>query len=429
MSHRRWALAGVVALVATSVPVALAAPASAAEVGCDELEDGVRQQTTTVSAPYRDLLVGRARQTGASTNGGPAPVDGRGVGVAVVDSGVDAGTGLLRVERGYAVPGAGRLNNGHGTLVAGLIGGASRGGTAGGATGWAPGATIVPVKVTRTNADGVDEGVVRTDDLVVALEWVADNLRARDIEVVNLSLTVTDRTPALDRVVRRLQRSAVVVAATGNRPAPEAGSDGTAQDAYEAGEDVRTYPAHYTYPAVVGVSAVAPEGQDTAASVYASSGIDVTAPTFGAATVALGGSTCTLREVATSWSTAEVSGLAALLRQAYPRDTPAQTAARITRTATGALGGGTAERGPFSGAGVVQPLEALRQPLRLDRSGAPVGTSQVGALDDAPAEVAAPPADPLARSREQFLWWGVFAGGGLLVCLLARPLFARLRRR
>jgi serine protease AprX len=178
-----------------------------------------------VVAPQRELRVtaAGATPTGAdstvrATLGLPADGDeGRGVRVAVVDTGVAdvpglAGAVARRVDLTGTGPGDGL---GHGTFMAGLIAGS-------GAPyrGVAPGATIDDVKV----ADAAG----RTDLITVlrGLQWVAD--RARTVDVVNLSLASGSPLPyqvdPLNQALRTLWTRGVTVVVPSGNDGPAAGS-------------------------------------------------------------------------------------------------------------------------------------------------------------------------------------------------------------
>src|SRR2546428_2524165 len=117
-------------------------------------------------------------------------VIGRGIGIAVVDSGIYAHpdlagrivaaidfTSSMPVVSSAALGDAG----GHGTHVAGLI--AGDGTASGGAyAGVAPGANLVDVRV--INADGVSS----VSTVLAGLQWVLANRATYNIRVVNLSL-------------------------------------------------------------------------------------------------------------------------------------------------------------------------------------------------------------------------------------------------
>ena len=135
--------------------------------------------------------------------------DGRGVGIAVVDSGIGAadafGGRLVRAPFGRSVGDS----HGHGTFVAGVL--ASRTGEY---SGVAPAATIYDVNVSQP--DGV-----YSSDVIAGLEWVLANHRRLNIRVVNISLAETlpssYRRNPLDATVERLwNRGVVVVVAAGN---------------------------------------------------------------------------------------------------------------------------------------------------------------------------------------------------------------------
>jgi subtilisin family serine protease len=155
--------------------------------------------------------------------------------VAVVDTGVDASQPDLR---GALVPGwntlAGNANtaddNGHGTLVAGVI--AARGNNGIGVAGYCWRCSIMPVKV--LDADGRGSGA----QIAAGVNWAAEHGAA----VINLSFTLDHPDPLVETAVEdALARGALVVAAAGNvhGGAPE-------------------YPA--AYPGVISVAGVNPSG-------------------------------------------------------------------------------------------------------------------------------------------------------------------------
>ena len=141
---------------------------------------------------------------------------GSGVGVAVVDTGVDFNhTDLqpLGSASFSAFGGSAQDDNSHGTHVAGTI--AARN-NASGVVGVAPGATIYAVKVLDAAGGGSDAGVT------AGLDWVAANAAAVSprIRVVNMSLgragTLGDN-PILRAAVQNLTSNGIaVVVAAGN---------------------------------------------------------------------------------------------------------------------------------------------------------------------------------------------------------------------
>jgi type VII secretion-associated serine protease mycosin len=178
---------------------------------------------------------------------------GRGVTVAVVDTGVDAShpdlqhavlPGIDLVDAG----GDGRTDpNGHGTHVAGIIAGAADGA---GMEGLAPDVRILPVRVLGRDGSG--------DDAVIAagILWALRN----GAQVINLSLGGIERDPLLaDAVDRAVSAGVVVVAAAGNSGA--------------SGEVM--YPA--AHPTVLAVAATGP---DDKTSLFSTRGdyVDLAAP-------------------------------------------------------------------------------------------------------------------------------------------------------
>jgi serine protease AprX len=176
-----------------------------------------------VVAPQRELTVAEAGTppaTGTATTvrqmlGLPATgTEGRGVTVAVVDTGIADVPDLAgRVTARVDLSGTGNGDGyGHGTFMAGLI--AASGAASNGAhRGVAPGADLVDVKV--ADAQG------RTDLITVlrGLQWVSDH--RKDIDVLNLSLSSNSPMPyqidPLNQALQALwQRGVTVVVPSGN---------------------------------------------------------------------------------------------------------------------------------------------------------------------------------------------------------------------
>ena len=260
---------------------------------------------------------------------------GAGVTVAVVDSGVDAnpqfgdrvtiGPDLAPSPTGPspdAAPDADCV--GHGTSVASIIAAAPVPGVS--FSGVAPAAGILSVKI--TNSDTFP-GSVAAQAIVAAVDDGA--------QVINLSLA-TVSTPALAAAVRFAQASNVVVVAAAGNDSPD-GATGP------------FYPA--AYPGVLSVGAV---GQDGARAGFSDTRtpVSVTAPGV-SVTAAYPGVFPRAYNPAsngTSFATAFVSGVAALVRAAHPGLDQAQVVARITATANGSAGPGT-------GHGLINPVQAV----------------------------------------------------------------------
>ncbi|HET7696183.1 MAG TPA: S8 family peptidase [Vicinamibacterales bacterium] len=176
-----------------------------------------------------DRLVAAAMDRTSATVGARAVreqlnVDGSGIGVAVIDSGITPwhddlgdGAGGQRVARfvdfvnGLTTP---YDDYGHGTHVAGIV--AGNGFDSGGArSGMAPGAHLVALKVLNAAGEG------RISDVIAALDYVVANKDALNIRVVNLSVAggvhESYLTDPLTLAARRVVAAGiVVVAAAGN---------------------------------------------------------------------------------------------------------------------------------------------------------------------------------------------------------------------
>ncbi|WP_435748178.1 S8 family serine peptidase [Nocardioides sp. SYSU DS0663] len=356
---------------------------------------------------------------------------GEGVAVAVVDSGIApraVAAGLPVVARHVLTPAPAVVDQ-HGTAVAGLVAGPPRERDLPVGIAW--GSELVDIKVYDA-APPADDSQVGVEPARVAagLAWVADRADDLGIGVVNVSLAMTDD-PRVRRAVQRLVAAdVVVVAASGNRPTDEtdplhavlaAGGD---EGDGGPGEDVRgkVFPA--AYPGVVAVTATADgSGEpDARGAVLPNSDVDVAAPVFGAVSYGVDGGTCGLPHLHTSWAAAEVSAVVALVRSAHPEETAEQVVARLVATASGTPG----VRTVLSGAGVVQPYEAIVRPLGPDAGGR-LARLRGAAPAVGPATAVPEQADVLAGARDQVVWWGLLGGGALALAWVLRPLLARRR--
>ena len=363
---------------------------------------------TLPNAPFSQLELHRA-QVLVKHHAPPGPP----VRVAVLDSGVAPGP--IPVAASHSLTGDKPVSYYHGTAVAGLIAGP---------LGVAPAAEIVDVRV----YDGVDteEGKRLTPGrLAAGLKWVYENAKRYDIKVANVSLVVT-KSSRLKRWVQRVRdRGVLVVAAAGNRPQQgDPFDDEFADDTAAPDEDAVKILYPTTYDEVISASTTA-DGSgsaDVTEFVVKNSNTTVAVPTWDAISYGIDGRPCVIEPAATSWAAAEVSGVLALLWQMYPDDTASQIEARLVETANGTPD----DRNPLTGAGVVQPSEALTRPLDPSRSGR-VERSTVAEGDTAPAVAPEPREDLLAGTRDDAVWWGLIGGGLLVVALLLRPVLARRR--
>ncbi|HEX8336102.1 MAG TPA: S8 family serine peptidase [Pyrinomonadaceae bacterium] len=158
-------------------------------------------------------------------------LDGTGIGIAVLDSGIDTGhasfldkSNGLRVVYSKDFTGEGRTDDpyGHGTHVASIVAGNGRISRAE-YIGVAPNANIINLRVLNSQGTG------RVSYILAALEWVYRNRAAHNIRVVNISLGTAAvesyRNDPVCKAVRKLvDAGVVVVAAAGNNGKDAAGN-------------------------------------------------------------------------------------------------------------------------------------------------------------------------------------------------------------
>jgi membrane-anchored mycosin MYCP len=275
------------------------------------------------------LGVGKLRdepwaQQALDTAGAWTVTHGQGVTVAVVDSGVDFSPQLAGRVSAIDLTGQGpRDCVGHGTAVASLIAATDARARRIPFYGVAPAARILSVKV-NTGETGVSR---------LLAQGIRDAATA-GAQVINVSVQTAASTPALRTAVAfALRRDTVVVAAAGND------NPGSGSGPY--------YPA--SYPGVLSVGAVDHSGTLTTYTDRKTR-VSVTAPGSNIASAWPGGYNPASQ--GTSFAAAFVSGVAALVRAAYPRLTAAQVVHRIEATADGSAGAHT-------GAGMVNPVQAV----------------------------------------------------------------------
>ena len=220
---------------------------------------------------------------------------GRGVRVAVVDTGVDIGhpdlAGHVIEARDFvARGGAAFASDPHGTAVAGVIGAATNNRI--GIAGVAPGAELLALKACWPDPPGSRTSSCDTYTLARALDFA---LRARP-RVINLSLGGPED-PLLARLLTRAEELGIVVVA--------------AED--ESGRD--PFPA--SLPTVLGVRATSPpsaSGAAAAAPAVEAPGLEVLSTGPGGIYDFFSGS---------SLAAAHAAGIAALLLERAPGLTPA----------------------------------------------------------------------------------------------------------
>ena len=325
-------------------------------------------------------------------------IDGHGITVAVLDSGVDYHHPALRhAYRGHV--GDERPSNagnwwckavdplcgpsplypvdgvGHGTHVAGtILGGAG--------VGVAPGAHWIAARVCQ-QADFCSGSWV-----IEALQWLFDREPADLPRIVNISLSLEDNL-ALERAIGALVDAGVVVVAS-------------------SGNDGNRLRAPAVYPGVIVAGAVGADRRLWRASGYGRSldgavKPDVVAPGVAITSSVPGGSFAA--STGTSMAAPHVAGAAALLLQGQPDLRPEQVA-EVLRTTARPLDGAAVVPDPTGGWGLVNAYGALLTVTSVGhvsgrvtdaRDGAPIPWARIRVATSVGDPVAGRNADPNGR--------------------------------
>jgi serine protease AprX len=325
-------------------------------------------------------------------------VTGRGVGVALVDSGVAPVAGLTVAGKVLDGPDisfdsqSAELQHidsyGHGTHMAGIIAGRDRGAAPGryaGDTahflGMAPDAHLLSVKAANT------QGATDVSQVIAAIDWVVQHRddRGMNIRVLNLSFgTDSAQAYALDPLADAAEvawrKGIVVVASAGNAGAMSKGLDDPAYDPYLIAVGAADTMGTRT-TADDGVASFSSTGSTRDPDLVApgvhivglrdpGSYIDLHYATTGAVTARF------FRGSGSSQAAAVVSGAAALLLSQRPDATPDQVKALLTSTAA-PLAGASPHR---QGSGELDLARAASAPTPAARQAWPA-SSGTGSLD------------------------------------------------
>jgi serine protease len=278
--------------------------------------------------------------------------NGKGIIVAVIDTGVDASHPDLA---GQILPGRAFLNGsatgvamspatdncGHGTHVAGTI--AALANNRIGISGAAPGVKILPVKV--LNCSGL------SSDVANGIKWAANN----GARVINLSLGGTVRDSAVEAAIAYARtKKVVVVAAAGNNHGPTSCAS--------PGNNAVSYPG--ASPGVIGVGAI---DDQFARACFSNTGsyVDLVAPGFNVLSTYPVNLTDMSRYApymymsGTSMATPHVAAAAAIVLSRWPTCTSDRVEAKLESTAK-RLGGTT--RNDNFGYGDIDPTKAVTAP-------------------------------------------------------------------
>ncbi|MCW2819545.1 MAG: type secretion-associated serine protease mycosin [Marmoricola sp.] len=396
-------------LVGPGLPTAGATPGSSA----DAVTDCQRGQTSYVKQTQASNALPMI-----STPQTWKIATGKGVKVAVVDSGVDVRNQHLTtaVAPGRSLLGDdGRVDTfGHGTSVAGVI--AARRIPQSVLVGQAPDATLLPFRVydsavDTTSGESTAQRPLDPAGVAQGIRWAAD----AGAKVINVSLSSGPSATGLDAeraAVRYAQRKgALIVAATGDS---------------QNGQPVtmKRYPA--SFPGVLGVAAANSTGNVDDYSIHGSD-VDVVAPGQKVIVPFYDNGDCLGGEnPQTSYATGFVSGLAAQLVQRFPKDSPDMIAWRIASTAKRAR---PSQRDDASGWGLIQPYAALTLLADPSRPGPPMpGAARVAATtEESGLTVTGRRTDRLDPVRREVTWWSLGGVGLAALALVLTPLVRRRR--
>ncbi|WP_088104358.1 S8 family peptidase [Halalkalibacter urbisdiaboli] len=222
-------------------------------------------------------------------------LSGKGVKVAIIDTGIDTNHPELDVVKGVSFVSSTTSfidDNGHGTHVAGIIGAKNN---QSGVIGIAHEVSLYAVKVLDRRGEGY------TSNVIEGIEWALK----QEVDLINLSMGGRTKSASLEAILNRAyEQGVLVIAAAGN----EGTSDG-------AGNTV-DYPA--AYESVIAVAAV--DKQDKRAPFSATGvAVEVAAPGVSIYSTYLNQSYKV--DNGTSMAAPHVTAHLALLKQAYPRAT------------------------------------------------------------------------------------------------------------
>lgn len=330
---------------------------------------------------------------------------GKGVRVAVIDTGVDVKNKQLApnvdvrdgrnfLDKDLKDDNGNKLKRGkengttdtvgHGTKVAGIIAARPAEGT--GVVGLAPDATIIPIQQNDASGNGTAETLAKAVRHAIAA----------DADVINISQDTAKAVrpaPVLQQAIDAALAKGIVVVAS-------AGNDGL------GGNVKKTYPASFE-----GVLAVASSDRNNERAAFSQSGdfVGIAAPGVDIISTVPGGGHCP--DNGTSFSAPYVAGVAALIKGKHDSWTRQQIVAQLQQTAERSVAG----HDRLVGWGVVDPVRALTEDEKpIDRPVAHEGVSRADA--PTPAEL---PLGETPEERNARLATYAVVGGGVLVAAIA----------
>ncbi|MFJ5776057.1 S8 family peptidase [Streptomyces sp. NPDC093094] len=363
-----------------TLPTLNADAVQAARADTPQLWDAVTNGDKAAAGIAHVWLDGTRRVTlDKSTKQIGAPVawaagyDGKGVKIAVLDTGVDATHPDLKTQvkasKNFTAAADASDRFGHGTHVASIA--AGTGAKSGGKyKGVAPGATILNGKVLDDTGSGDDSGIL------AGMEWAA----AEGADVVNLSLGGPDGpgVDPLEAAVDKLsaEKGILFAIAAGNSGPETVGSPGSADAALTVGavDDTDVLAPFSSTGPRVGDGAIKPD--------VTAPGVDITAASAKGSVIEqeVGENPAGYLTISgTSMATPHVAGAAAILKQQHPDWKYTEIKGALTASTKG--GKYTAFQ---QGSGRIQIDKALKQTVIADPVSVSFGTQKWPHTDDTP---------------------------------------------